>query len=109
MEQAFAGLKNVKPNSGKDERQYTGKESDYTRLLKDAEFWKREAVTECTYQTAMKHRQCTLQRFSLLKQGESLKDIKGKRGKNFRNQESCQRRCLLSEIIVLLARRLRLL
>lgn len=75
VEQAFAGLKNVKPNSGKDERQYTGKESDYTRLLKDAEFWKREAVTECTYQTAMKHRQCTLQRFSLLKQGESLKDL----------------------------------
>lgn len=75
VEQAFAGLRNVIPNSGKDERRYTGKENDYTRLLKDAEFWKREPVTECTYQTAMKHRQCTLQRFSLLKQGESLKDL----------------------------------
>ncbi len=75
VEQAFAGLRNVKPNSGKDEKRYTGKESGYTRLLKDAEFWKRESVTECTYQTAMKHRQCTLQRFGLLKQGESLKDL----------------------------------
>lgn len=75
VEQAFAGLRNVLPNSGKDERRYTGKENDYTRLLKDAEFWKRELVTECTYQTAMKHRQCTLQRFSLLEQGESLKDL----------------------------------
>ena len=75
VEQAFVGLKNVEPNSGKDEKKYTGKESDYTRLLKNAEFWKRESVTECTYQTAMKHRQCTLQRFSLLKQGESLKDL----------------------------------
>lgn len=75
VEQAFAGLKNVKPNSGKDEKQYTGKESDYSRLLKDDKFWKREPLTECTYQTAMKHRQCTLQRFSLLKPGESLKDL----------------------------------
>lgn len=75
VEQAFAGLKNVKPNSGKDEKQYTGKESDYSRLLKDDKFWKREPLVECTYQTAMKHRQCTLQRFSLLKPGESLKDL----------------------------------
>ena len=75
VEQAFTGLRNVRPNSGNDEKRYTGKESDYTRLLKDAEFWKRESVTECTYQTAMKHRQCTLQRFGLLKQGESLKDL----------------------------------
>lgn len=75
VEQAFAGLKNVEPNSGKDEKQYTGKESDYSRLLKDDKFWKREPLVECTYQTAMKHRQCTLQRFSLLKPGESLKDL----------------------------------
>ena len=30
---------------------------------------------EITYQTPMKHRACTLERFALLKQGESLKDL----------------------------------
>lgn len=34
VKDAFAGLPNVIPNSGKEEKQYTGTESDYSLLLK---------------------------------------------------------------------------
>lgn len=35
VKDAFAGLPNVIPNSGKEEKQYTGTESDYSLLLKN--------------------------------------------------------------------------
>lgn len=72
---AFAGLPNVIPNSDKEETCYTGKESDFSLLMKNADFWKREAVESITYHKPMKHRACTLKRFALLNQGESLKDL----------------------------------
>lgn len=75
--EAFAGLKNVVPNSGKESTSYTGKESEFSLLMKNDVFWKREAMhsSNVTYQMPMKHRACTLKRFSLLKEGESLKDL----------------------------------
>lgn len=75
--EAFCGLKNVIPNSGKEAAVYTRKESDFSRLMKDDVFWKREEMhsEKVTYQMPMKHRECTLQRFALLKPGESLKDL----------------------------------
>lgn len=77
VKDAFMGLKNVIANSGKEEKRYTGKESQYSLLMKDDEFWKRETKEqgEVTNHLPMKHRACTLERFSLLKQGESLKDL----------------------------------
>jgi len=74
---AFAGLPNVIPNSGKEGKNYTGEETEYTRLLKNNNFWKidKDSPTEITYHMPMKHRACTLKRFSLLKPGESLKDL----------------------------------
>ncbi len=72
---AFAGLPDVTPNSGKEKTKYTSKESDYTKLLKDSDFWKREKSDTLSYQMPMKHRQCTLKRFELLKPGESLKNL----------------------------------
>ena len=77
VEEAFAGLRNVIPNSGKEATSYTGKESDYSKLMKDNTFWRREefASEKVSYQMPMKHRDCTLKRFALLKQGESLKDL----------------------------------
>lgn len=73
---AFAGLPNVIPNSGKEKSKYTGKESEYSLLLKDDSFWQRTSKSkELTYQMPMKHRKCTLERFALLHQGESLKDL----------------------------------
>ena len=75
--EAFAGLRNVVPNSGKESTSYTGKESDFSQLMKNDEFWKREEMhsRKVTYQMPMKHRACTLKRFSLLNEGESLKDL----------------------------------
>ena len=76
VKDAFAGLPNVIPNSDEDMKEYDGIESDYSLLLKDNDFWKRsEFPIHLSYQTAMKHRDCTLKRFSLLAQGESLKDL----------------------------------
>ena len=77
VEDAFAGLRNVIANSGKEQSRYTGKESNYSLLMKDDQFWKRTTKEEgkVTNHVPMKHRACTLERFSLLKQGESLKDL----------------------------------
>ena len=75
--EAFAGLRNVVPNSGKESTSYTGKESEFSQLMKNDDFWKREEMhsNKVTYQMPMKHRACTLKRFSLLNEGESLKDL----------------------------------
>ena len=72
---ALAGLKNVIPNSGKEEPEYTGVESDYSIQMKNSEFWNMPSVDKVTYHFPMKHRKCTLERFSLLNPGESLKDL----------------------------------
>lgn len=73
---AFAGLPNVIPNSGEEQTEYTGAESEYSLLLKNNAFWKLEPKpARLTYQTPMKHRACTLERFAMLRPGESLKDL----------------------------------
>lgn len=77
VEEALAGLRNVIPNSGKEATSYTGKESEFSLLMKNHAFWKREefAGEKVSYQMPMKHRECTLKRFALLNPGESLKDL----------------------------------
>ena len=77
VEDAFAGLPNVIPNSGEEQTHYCGNESAYSALMRNEAFWKRAAQPnpKVTYQTPMKHRACTLERFKLLNQGESLKDL----------------------------------
>lgn len=77
VKEAFAGLRNVVPNSGKEATSYTGKDSKYSLLMKDDSFWKREDMhtEKVTYQMPMRHRACTLKRFELLHQGESLKNL----------------------------------
>ena len=72
---AFAGLPNVIPNTDKEGTRYTGKESEFSLLMKNADFWKCAEIESITYHKPMKHRACTLKRFALLKQGESLKDL----------------------------------
>lgn len=73
--EAFAGLPNVIPNTDQEGTAYTGAESDFSRLMKDGDFWKRDTVSGITYHKPMKHRACTLKRFALLNQGESLKNL----------------------------------
>lgn len=75
--QALAGLPNVFPNTGVPGEKYVRGSSQFARKMRDNKFWKL-GTGKCktvSYQMPMKHRACTLERFSLLKQGESLKDL----------------------------------
>lgn len=75
VSEAFAGLPNVIPNSGVEGTAYTGEECDFSLLMKNNAFWKLPKTSKITYHFPMKHRACTLKRFSLIKPGESLKDL----------------------------------
>lgn len=75
--QALAGLPNVIANSDVEGIQYTDEFSDFERLMRDDIFWHREKMTSSKIlnHMPMRHRDCTLKRFALLKQGESLKNL----------------------------------
>ena len=76
VKEALAGLPNVIPNSNEEGKAYECKESEYSKKIKDLEFLKRfDFNNELTYHMPMKHRTYTLERFNLLNQGESLKDL----------------------------------
>lgn len=76
VKDAFADLPNVIANSGRQRKNYLKGISRYAELMRDEQFWKREGYDgEITYHMPMKHREATLERFSLLNQGESLKDL----------------------------------
>lgn len=74
---ALAGLPNVIANSGIEGTEYTKETSEYEYLMRNDSFWKRETLTKdrITNHLPMKHRECTLKRFALLKQGDSLKSL----------------------------------
>lgn len=75
--EALAGLPNVIANSNVEGKQYTDEHSDFERLMRDDTFWHRENMTSADIlnHMPMKHRDCTLKRFALLHQGESLKTL----------------------------------
>lgn len=77
VQDAFVDLPNVIPNSGQAKEEYGKEHSNYSELMRNDSFWKRENhhTDKVTYQFPMKHRSYTLERFALLKQGESLKDL----------------------------------
>lgn len=76
VEDALKGLPNVIPNSDEERHDYTSEESHYSMLMKDKLFWKTESKSAgMTGHMPMRHRPCTLKRFGLLRQGESLRDL----------------------------------
>ena len=76
VKDAFIDIPNVEPNTGIEATTYIKRDSEYSLLMKDNDFWKREgSIKRITYQMPMKHRPCTIERFSLLAPGESLKDL----------------------------------
>ena len=76
VKEALAGLPDVKPNTNKEAKKYLSSSSDYSELMRNDEFWRREGFSqELSYQMPMKHRPCTLERFALLKPGDSLKSL----------------------------------
>ena len=77
VSEALIDIPNVIPNSDKENGTYLKKTSAYSQLMRNDSFWRRENKhpERLTYHLPMKHRECTLERFSLLHQGESLKDL----------------------------------
>lgn len=77
VREALAGLPNVIPNSDIEETKYTDSNSEYSTLMRNDKFWRRGNGINAaiSYQMPMKHRACTIERFGLLNQGESLKDL----------------------------------
>ena len=79
VEDAFKGLEDVIPNSNTESKVYTNDFSNYSNLMRDNKFWRRDRYStpnpSVSYQMPMKHRACTLERFKLLNPGESLKDL----------------------------------
>jgi DNA (cytosine-5)-methyltransferase 1 len=77
VKEALAGLPNVIANSNQEGKEYTEEHSDYEQLMRNDAFWHREAMSskDILNHMPMKHRACTLQRFALLNQGESLKNL----------------------------------
>ena len=77
VKEALAGLPNVIANSNKEGKSYTAEHSDFEQLMRNDTFWHRETMSskDIMNHMPMKHRECTLKRFALLRQGESLKSL----------------------------------
>lgn len=77
VKEALAGLPNVIANSDMEGKEYTDGHSDFEQLMRDDAFWHREDMTsqKILNHMPMKHRECTLKRFALLNQGDSLKTL----------------------------------
>jgi len=77
VKEALLDIPSVTPNTFVENKCYLNKESEYSKLMKNDEFWKNKAIywQGLSYHMPMKHRPATLQRFTLLKAGESLKDL----------------------------------
>lgn len=90
---ALNGLPNVIPNTKEAATEYINSESEYSKLLKDSKFWKRQPNDTLTYHMPMNHRECTIKRFKMLKQGESLKDL-------FKRYSGCELEILQAERIL---------
>lgn len=75
--EALKGLPDVIPNTRVAPTEYEGEESDFSKLMRDDEFWHRKGLSDghLSLQVPMKHREATIKRFSLLKPGEGLKDL----------------------------------
>lgn len=74
---AFEGLPSVVPNTWREETRCLSIAGCYAKLMRDPTFWKRPPVSDgaLSYHMPMKHRPATLERFSLLEPGESLREL----------------------------------
>ena len=74
---AFAGLPAVVANSDTPAEYYVAEHSEYSDLMRNLDFWDRKefASDKLTYQVPMRHKQCTLKRFALIRPGEGVKGL----------------------------------
>lgn len=74
--EALAGLPDVVACSDIEGKNYTFDRSDYSDLMRNLEFWQREEFSSTlSYQVPMRHKECTLKRFALIRPGEGLKSL----------------------------------
>ena len=74
---ALEGLPSVVPNTWTEGREYQPSNGEYASLMRDELFWRcgQGQTGYVSYHMPMKHRPATLERFSLLRAGESLRDL----------------------------------
>ena len=76
VQEAFIDIPEVIANTSKENPIYLNKDSDYTRLMKDDDFWKRKTHDHrLLNHLPMNHRKNIIERFTILKQGEGLKGL----------------------------------
>ena len=77
VEEAFCDIPPVEANTWTENPVYLpGKESDYTKLMKNDSFWHRKTKTrKLLNHLPMNHRSYIIERFHILKQGEGLKGL----------------------------------
>jgi DNA (cytosine-5)-methyltransferase 1 len=83
---ALIDIPDVQINSGMEVNHYNGLHSEYSELMKNAKFWKRTFNNVLSYHMPPNHRDCTIERFKLIKPGEGLKDLFDK----FTAEEICE-------------------
>lgn len=73
---AFIDIPEVKPNTWTENPTYLNNESTYTKLMKNDSFWKRTTTEyKLLNHLPMNHRKHIIERFSILKQGEGLREL----------------------------------
>lgn len=74
---AFVGLPRVKANEKSNKTKYGKSDNDYTKLLKNNQFWKlgNGQTQKLSYHIPPNHRESTIERFKLIEPGENLKDL----------------------------------
>ena len=79
VREALAELPAVVANSDIAAENYEGEASNYSKLMRNLEFWNRtefaEKAEKLSYQVPMRHKPHTLKRFALIRPGEGLKAL----------------------------------
>lgn len=77
VREAFESLPDVVANSDIPQTDYTSSTSEYSEIMKNLKFWKRENFQNLplSYQVPMRHKAHTLKRFELIKPGEGVKGL----------------------------------
>lgn len=73
---AFIDIPEVVANTWTENKVYLEEDSDYSQLMKNDEFWRRETeVPELINHLPMNHRKHIIERFTILRQGEGLREL----------------------------------
>lgn len=76
VKDAFADIPEVVANTWTENPVYNGQESEYSLLMKNDTFWKRETKEKkLLNHLPMNHRKYIIERFGILQQGEGLKGL----------------------------------